>query len=72
MLDASRIGNGGQHLRLRLKHEGAVWSAIAFGLGEAWQEGTELIDVVYGLGLDRWNGREAMRLIVHDFRPSQR
>ncbi len=70
VLDASRIGNGGQHLRLRLKHEGAVWSAIAFGLGEAWQEGTERLDVVYSLGMDRWNGREAMRLVVHDFRPS--
>lgn len=72
VLEASRIGNGGQHLRMRLKHEGAVWSAIAFGKGEAWQEGTELIDVVYSLGLDRWNGKEAMRLVVHDFRPSQR
>ncbi|MDE2860622.1 MAG: single-stranded-DNA-specific exonuclease RecJ [Chloroflexota bacterium] len=70
VLDASRIGTNGQHLRLRLRHDGAVWSAIAFGMGEAWQEGTELIDVVYSLGLDRWNGREAMRLVVHDFRPS--
>ena len=70
VLDASRIGNSGQHLRLRLRHEGTVWSAIAFGLGEAWQEGTERLDVVYSLGLDRWNGRESMRLVVHDFRPS--
>ena len=70
VLDAFRIGNGGQHLRLRLKHEGAVWNAIGFGLGDAWQEGTELIDVVFSLGLDRWNGKEAMRLVVQDFRPA--
>ena len=70
VLDASRIGNGGQHLRLRLKHDGAVWNAIGFGLGDAWQEGTELIDVVFSLGLDRWNGKEAMRLVVQDFRPA--
>ena len=71
VLDASRFGTGGKHLRLRLRHDGAVWSAIAFGMGEAWQEGTELIDVVYSLGVDRWNGRESMRLVVHDLRPSR-
>ena len=70
VLDASRIGANGQHLRLRLRQEGVEWGAIAFGMGEAWQDGTERIDVVYSLGLDRWNGREAMRLVVHDFRPS--
>ena len=72
VLDASKIGSNGQHLRLRLSHEGAVWSAIAFGLGEAWEEGTELLDVVYSLGMNRWNGRETMRLVVQDFRPAQR
>ena len=72
VLDASRIGSSGQHLRLRLSHEGAVWSAIAFGMGGAWEEGTELLDVVYSLGLNRWNGRETMRLVIHDFRPAQR
>lgn len=70
VLDASRIGTNGQHLRLRLRQEGAEWGAIAFGMGKAWQEGTERLDVVYSLGQDRWNGREAMRLVVHDFRPS--
>ena len=70
VLDASRIGANGRHLRLRLRHEGAEWSAIAFGMGDAWRDGTERLDVVFSLGLDRWNGREAMRLVVHDFRPS--
>ncbi len=68
--NATRIGSDGQHLRLRLRQERAAWSAIAFGMGEAWQEEAKLLDVVYSLGRDSWNGREAMRLIIHDFRPS--
>ena len=68
--DASRMGANGQHLRLRLSHEGAVWTAVAFGMGDAWQDGTQRLDVVFSLGMDRWNGRESMRLVVHDLRPS--
>ena len=76
VMEATRLGNQGQHLRLRLKHGGAMWDAMAFGQGEAWQalprkEGqdeTDLLDVVYSVGLNQWNGRETMRMIIHDFR----
>jgi single-stranded-DNA-specific exonuclease len=77
--DATRLGNQGQHLRLKLKHGGALWDAMAFGQGEAWhallseegQDKTGLLDVVYSVGLNQWNGRETMRMIIHDFRPAE-
>jgi hypothetical protein len=70
-MDATRLGAQGQHLRLRLKHGGALWDAMAFGQGDAWQEETDLLDVVYSVGVDRWNGRDTMRMIIEDFRPAE-
>ena len=71
VMDAARLGSQGRHLRLRLKHGGAWWNGMAFGKGAEWQDGMELLDVVYSLGLDRWNGRETMRMLIHDFRPAE-
>ncbi|MDP6102147.1 MAG: single-stranded-DNA-specific exonuclease RecJ [Dehalococcoidia bacterium] len=68
VMEATRLGAQGQHLRLRLKHGGALWDATAFGQSEAWQEGMEFLDVVYSVGLNKRNGRETMRMVIHDFR----
>ncbi|MBI2856224.1 MAG: single-stranded-DNA-specific exonuclease RecJ [Chloroflexi bacterium] len=69
VIDTRRLGAQGQHLRLKLKHGGAVWDAMAFGQGEAWQEKARLLDVVYSVGVDRWSGAESFRLVIEDFRP---
>ena len=71
VMDATRLGAQGQHLRLRLKHGGALWDAMAFGQGEAWQDETDHLDVVYSVGLNQWNGRETIRMIILDFRPAE-
>ncbi|MBI4282696.1 MAG: single-stranded-DNA-specific exonuclease RecJ [Chloroflexi bacterium] len=70
VMDAVRLGTQGQHLRLRVKHGGALWDAMAFGQGEMWHDGTDFLDVVYSVGLDQWNGRETLRMVVEDFRPA--
>ncbi|MFH1560637.1 MAG: single-stranded-DNA-specific exonuclease RecJ [Chloroflexota bacterium] len=70
VVDAMRLGAQGQHLRLRVRHGGALWDAMAFGQGDAWRDDTDLLDVVYSVGLDQWNGRETLRMIVEDFRPT--
>ncbi|MDA0987755.1 MAG: single-stranded-DNA-specific exonuclease RecJ [Chloroflexi bacterium] len=72
VMDAMRLGAQGKHLRLRLKHGGALWNAMAFGQGEAWQDKTDFLDVVYSVGLNQWQGQESMRMIIHDFRLAER
>ncbi len=68
VVNVIRIGNQGQHLKFRLKHGDALWDAMAFGQGEAWQDGTDILDVVYSVGRNHWNGQDTMRMIIHDFR----
>ncbi len=67
-VDCRTMGNGGAHLRLKLKQDGVVWNAVSFGLGECLPEITPTLDVVYNLEIDRWNGQESLRLNVVDFR----
>jgi single-stranded-DNA-specific exonuclease len=71
VIDAMRLGPQGKHLRLRLKHGVALWNAMAFGQGEAWQDKTDFLDVVYSVGLNQWQGQQTMRMIIHDFRVAQ-
>ena len=74
------VGGAGQHLTLTVKHEGAVWNAIAFNQGwpgarlpsRAALSGSEetYVDLVYTMGVDSFRGHGAMQLRVLDFRPS--
>ena len=69
VMDTMRLGAQGQHLKLRLKHEGALWNAMAFGQGDAWHDEVDLLDVVYSVGVDQWRGQDTLRMIIEDFRP---
>ena len=71
VVDVHKMGSLGQHLRLKLKHGGALWDAVAFGQGDAWQPDIDVLDVVYNVGIDRWQGRETQRMLIEDFRPSE-
>ena len=71
VMDVMRLGAKGQHLKLRLKHGGATWDAMAFGQGDAWHDEADLLDVVYSVGVDHWRGAGTMRMIIEDFRPSE-
>jgi len=69
--DYRPVGPAGEHMKLRVTQGGAIWEAMAFRQAE------ELIkilpsplDVVYNLELDRFNGRETLRLNIVDFAPS--
>jgi single-stranded-DNA-specific exonuclease len=74
------VGGAGQHLTLTVKHEGAVWDAIAFN--QVWPGGPlprraalsgsdeTYLDLVYTLGVDNVRGRGRMQLRVLDFRVS--
>jgi len=77
---ARLMGATGQHLRLTVKHEGATWDAVAFGMGrdvgwdqDAWRRWSRegpLIDLVYTPSVDRRGSGGTLQLRVLDLRPS--
>ncbi len=66
---ASTMGSDGQHIRLTLRCGGAIWEAMGFR--QTWTPGTEQADIVYSMTVDRWNGRERLRLLIEDYAPSR-
>ncbi len=60
------VGNGGKHLSMTLKHRGAVWSGIAFGLGDTPVRAGDCMDVAYTMLLDTWNGAERLKMNILD------
>ncbi|MBI4331684.1 MAG: single-stranded-DNA-specific exonuclease RecJ [Chloroflexi bacterium] len=70
VIDSRVLGNGGSHLKCKLRAGNAVWTAIGFDLGELAGEITRSIDIVYHLHIDRWCNQEMIELHLLDFRPS--
>ena len=78
---ARLMGATGHHLRLTVKHEGATWDAVAFGMArdvgwdqETWRRWSRegpLIDLVYTPRVDRRRGAGTLQLRVLDLRPSE-
>ena len=64
----STMGAEKQHFRLSLRDGGVVWDAVAFR--QEWVQGTRAADIVYTIGIDHWQGRERLRLTLHDYAPS--
>jgi single-stranded-DNA-specific exonuclease len=69
VLECRSMGNGGDHLRMRLRQGGTVWSAVAFGMGCHRGEVSSHLDVVFNVEADRWNGADRLRLNILDFGP---
>jgi single-stranded-DNA-specific exonuclease len=70
VIQQQQVGNQGDHLRIKLRQKDMVWDAIAFRMGARTEELGTLIDIVYTLELDRWNGNERLRLNLLDFAKS--
>ncbi len=70
VLERRTMGAGGDHLRFRLRQSGSVWTAVAFRLGNHADSNAPLLDIVYNLEEDNWNGRRRLRLNILDFKPS--
>ncbi|MDE3095833.1 MAG: single-stranded-DNA-specific exonuclease RecJ [Chloroflexota bacterium] len=66
--EARYVGNGAQHLKMKLRDGGATWPAIGFDLGECAVEEGDRVDVVYGIGGDGYGG--TLELAVLDVRVS--
>ncbi len=70
LLEQRTMGNGGEHLRMKVKQGGTVWDGVAFRLRDHLPEIAPRIDIVYNLEIDRWNGKERLRLNILDFKKS--
>lgn len=68
--DMRVLGKEGRHLRLSLSGPNAVMEAIAFGMGELAKELHigDMIDVVYTVDENNWNGRKKLQLKVKDLK----
>jgi len=71
VLERRTMGNGGEHLRMKLKQNGTVWDSVAFRLGNHQAEFAPRIDIVYNLEVDNWGGKKQLRLNILDFKKSR-
>ena len=72
VVDCHTMGNSSNHLRLKLRQGGTLWDGVAFRLGNYLAEVTPLANLVYNLEIDRWGGKESLRLNILDFAPTGR
>ncbi|APV44121.1 single-stranded-DNA-specific exonuclease [Dehalogenimonas formicexedens] len=69
--DYRTMGANQEHIKMRLTQGGAVWEAVAFRQAEELKKVLpDPVDVVYNLELDKFNGRETLRLNIVDFAPA--
>ncbi len=70
VVDCHTMGSNREHLRLKLKQGGTMWDGVGFRLGDYLAEVFSHLDIVYNLEIDRWGGRERLRLNILDFAPA--
>ena len=63
------MGDNAEHLRMKLNQGGSVWDGVGFRLGNYLDEVSSPLDIVYNLEVDRWGGKERLRLNILDFSP---
>ena len=69
--DYRTMGANNEHIKMRVTQGSSVWEGVAFRQAEEMKKILpDPIDVVYNLELDRFNGRESLRLNIVDFSPA--
>ena len=64
------MGNAGQHLKLLVSDGRQQFPALIFNRAQEWVEQTTIVDLVFTVSEDTWQGRRQVSLMVEDFRPS--
>jgi single-stranded-DNA-specific exonuclease len=70
VMEAHRVGDKAEHLRLKLRAGPVTWDAIAFDCGGEEKNLSPYLDVVYSFSTDCWSPRGTLELELHDFRTS--
>ena len=70
VVSVSAVGVESKHLKLLLKQGNIAMQAIAFGMGKRITEvkPDSVIDIVYTIALDTWNGNQKLNLKIKDFK----
>jgi len=72
LLDWQKVGDKGQHLKLLLEQNGNAKKTIGFNFG-AWADRLsigDLIDIVFEVGVNEWNGNRELEMKIIDIRKS--
>ena len=68
ILDKRTMGKNGEHMRLKLRQDDAVWDSVAFRLSNHQDELSSSLDIVYNVEVDNWGGKNQLRLNLLDFK----
>ena len=70
VLSGKTVGKESKHLKLKLKQDGQVFDSIYFGGGKIYSDLTPdcIVDIVYGIEENIWNGKSSLQLVVKDLR----
>lgn len=70
VIDVKNIGKDDKHLRLVLSQSDRIFEAVAFGFGDFLSRLSTgcLIDVVFSIAKNTWNGSSRIELRLKDFR----
>lgn len=71
VLECRSAGAGNDHLKLKLRHNGMVWGAIAFDQGPRLCDVPSRLDIVYSLAVNPWGGQQFLELHILDFAAPQ-
>jgi single-stranded-DNA-specific exonuclease len=72
VVEKRTMGNGAEHLRMKLRQGGTVWDGVAFRLANHQPELSPQLDIVYNLEVDNWGGKNQLRLNILDFKKSSK
>jgi len=73
VMSMKAVGNEGKHLKLAIRSaQGGIFPAIGFGFGEWAHELSlgDMVDVVYDIGVNAWNGSKELQLRIEDLKRS--
>lgn len=71
VLNCRAVGSEGTHLQMEVSDGQAGFKAIAFRQG-AWADCLPpLIDIVYSVNVNEWNGRRTLQLAIQDIRETE-
>lgn len=72
--DIRQLGKEGKHLKLMLQQDyGPILEAVAFGMGELYESyaAGDIIDVVYTVDENSWNGQTKLQLKLKDMKKTE-
>ena len=75
IIEIKQVGNGNKHLKMMLRGKNGspkIFNAIGFGLGNGFLnlKTGDIIDIVFHLQEDEWNGHKKLQLKLIDLKPN--